>query len=180
MNPCLEISWHTPNQWWKPIFDDIPWINTPAIDYKLLKNKPKEILQISWNDILPNTITANKLNVAALSDISPNIWAVTAGTITGATVQTASSWSRVVIAPSGAIETYDATNTKRVEMRNEKITLYTAGGVIAGFLYGNVAWQIGISTNLIIGWDLTAVNATISADCTVNNRLRIPVWTNRY
>ena len=32
--------WKTLNEWWKPNFVDVPWLNILPMDYNLLKNKP--------------------------------------------------------------------------------------------------------------------------------------------
>lgn len=44
MNTELKNTEYTtgkaPNQDWKPVFPDVPWLNVQAIDYKMLKNRP--------------------------------------------------------------------------------------------------------------------------------------------
>jgi hypothetical protein len=50
---------------------------------------------ITANEIATNTITANNMNVSQLSAISANMGTITAGTITGAVIQTASSGYRI-------------------------------------------------------------------------------------
>ena len=57
---------------------------------------------ITANQIATNTITANQMNVSNLSSISANIWTITAWdiswvTITWWTLQTASTWQRVLM-----------------------------------------------------------------------------------
>lgn len=57
---------------------------------------------ITASQIAAWTITADRMNVSTLSAISANIWTVTAGNINGVaitwwTIQTATSWQRVII-----------------------------------------------------------------------------------
>lgn len=57
----------------------------------------ENITTIDGGMIQTNTVTANAINVSQLSAISADLGTITAGTITGVTMQTASSGSRVVI-----------------------------------------------------------------------------------
>ena len=62
--------------------------------------------KIDGGDIYTNTVTATQINVANLAAINADLGSVTAGTVTGATLQTASSGSRIVMTAND-ITAYD-------------------------------------------------------------------------
>jgi len=65
--------------------------------------------------LVNGTIVAGKLNVTTLSAITANLGAVTAGTITGLTLQTAASGQRLVISPgigTDLVSIYDASRLR--------------------------------------------------------------------
>ena len=62
-----------------------------------------------------NVISARKINVACLSAISANLGSMTAGTITGATVQTGSGGQRLVL-DSGGLYGYDASCCQKLQI----------------------------------------------------------------
>ena len=64
-----------------------------------------------------NTVTARKIFVGCLSAISANMGEITAGTVTGATIQTACDGARTVI-DGTSIKSYDATCVKQLEICN--------------------------------------------------------------
>jgi len=67
---------------------------------------------ITANEIAANTITASQMNVSQLSAISANLGTITAGTVTGATLQTASTGRRVVITSDQYIRWNNGTSTE--------------------------------------------------------------------
>lgn len=78
---------------------------TPGATYNLVQAS-----QIVSDNILANSIVAQKLNVALLSAISANLGTITAGTITGVLFRTATSGQRIEItsSPTNLINFYDA------------------------------------------------------------------------
>jgi len=89
--------------------------------------------KIDGGDIYTNTITATQINVSQLSAIAADLGTITAGTVTGATIQTAASGSRVVLTAndltgydgSGNVIFFVDTNTNPGDV---KIGNYDTGG----------------------------------------------------
>jgi len=106
---------------------------------------------ITANEIASNTITANQMNVSQLSAITADIGTITSWTITGATLQTASSWQRVVINSDNEITFYDSSGNSAT-------------------LYGN-AWAIYTNGLVVFG---------SSSAVWFSGKMKIPVWTNLY
>jgi len=82
---------------------------------------------ITANEIAAYTITAAKMNVAQLSAIAADLGSITAGTITGALLQTSSSsYTGVKISSSiGGINMY-----------GQSLSLYDTGGTLYGYIGG--------------------------------------------
>lgn len=92
---------------------------------------------ITASQIAVWTITADRMNVTSLSAITANIWTVTSGNINGLTItwwtiQTATSWQRVVITWS-----------------NNDITFYNSSGNDCW----NIRWTTTSSVRAITVWD---------------------------
>lgn len=106
-------------------------------------------------------------------------------TITWWTFQTASSWARAVIWSGWSLELFNAT-VKRIDIRNEQISLFDPTWALAWYFYWFAAWVIGLNAGISIGWDMSCLNWTVSSNHTVswtifaNGRLKIPVWSNLY
>lgn len=105
-------------------------------------------------------VTAGKIDVSQLSDIDPDLWTITAGTIKWTTIIAWSeTWAAIKLYP------YSST-TGRLE--------YYYGGNSVGYIAG---WSVN-------GWWAIAVNASIfwmaSGTMVAWGKLRIPVWTNLY
>lgn len=113
-------------------------------------------------------------------------WAITSSAIiTGWTFQTASSWARAVVGSGWSLELFNAT-VKRIDIRNEQISMYEPGGTLAWYFYWFAAGTIWLNAWLWIGWDMSCLNGSSSANFTVwstlyaNGKLKIPVWSNLY
>lgn len=112
---------------------------------------------ITATQIAASTITADKLSVSTLSAITANLGTVTAGsisgvTITGGTVQTASSGGRIVISSSHA-------DTAR---------FYSSGGSIIGTLVAATDFQLIGSTSaakIVLGGS----TVDVTGDLTLNS-----------
>lgn len=87
----IQISWSTTfSSWYDP--SEKLW------DWDAANDINTNTTTINWWKITTWTIDADKMNVSQLSAISANIWNITSGTITWATMQTDTSWRRVVLA----------------------------------------------------------------------------------
>ncbi len=77
---------------------------SPTATYNLV-----QATQIVSDNILANTIVAQKMNVAILSAITANLGTITAGTITGVLIRTATTGQRIEItsSPTNLISFYD-------------------------------------------------------------------------
>lgn len=122
---------------------------------------------ITANEIASNTITATQMNVSKLSAISANLWTITAGTITGATIRTASSGARVQL-DTRYFRWYD-TNYERIRIQNDRIVFWDSSGDEAGQLVAwNLLWNpmlvldkpLGITATLLCRWVRCTSNAT--------------------
>jgi hypothetical protein len=71
--------------------------------------------------IAANTIVAGNMNVAQLSAISADLGTITAGTVTGATLRTAATGTRVVINTSDGFCSYNSSNGLDVQMNGSGI-----------------------------------------------------------
>lgn len=105
-------------------------------------------------------VTAGKIDVSQLSDIDPDLWTITAGTIKWTTIIAWSeTWAAIKLYPYSS-------STGRLE--------YYYGGNSVGYIAG---WSVN-------GWWAIAVNASIfwmaSGTMVAGGKLRIPVWTNLY
>lgn len=105
-------------------------------------------------------VTAGKIDVSQLSDIDPDLWTITAGTIKWTTIIAWSeTWAAIKLYPYSS-------STGRLE--------YYYGGNSVGYIAG---WSVN-------GWWAIAVNASIfwmaSGTMVAWGKLRIPVWTNLY
>lgn len=94
-----------------------------------------EATQIVGDNILANTINATKMNVGQLSAISADLGSITAGTVTGALLQTAASGSRVEIKGStNEINIYDA-STRRARGYQSGWSFYNTSGTTVADIY---------------------------------------------
>lgn len=128
---------------------------------------------ITANEIASNTITATQMNVSQLSAISADMWSITAGTITGATIRTAASGQRVVLDTS-LLTFYDWTGTYVGIVDWEVV-----GSEKFLFLWAQYsAWVIWVNRVLI--WTDSWWYILLDNDTRISDKLKIPVWTNLY
>jgi hypothetical protein len=104
---------------------------------------------ITAAQIAAGTITADRLSVTALSAITANLGTITAGTITGATLQTAVSGSRVLIDIDGLRAYNETSETLRVDSFDGATSMTLAGniGVLTGVQFTNPS-----GTTDSVGW----------------------------
>jgi hypothetical protein len=101
---------------------------------------------ITATELAAGAVTAGKINVTELSAIVADLGTVTAGTITGGTVQTAASGARVELASSG-LNAYKADGTQTVDINADgTFTFGPSGG-------DNVSWN---NTSLTVSGDIIA------------------------
>lgn len=114
---------------------------------------------ITSSKISANAVTAAKIDVSQLSAISADLWSITAWTITGATIRTASSWERFEMS-SSSISYYD-NSALRAKFTGGWISFYGTSGSVAWQLY----WYRSSSSNR---WLITDMDFTIGWDLFVN------------
>lgn len=105
-------------------------------------------------------VTAGKIDVSQLSDIDPDLWTITAGTLKWTTIIAWSeTWAAIKLYPYNS-------STGRLE--------YYYRGNSVGYIAG---WSVN-------GWWAIAVNASIfwmvSGTMVAGGKLRIPVWIDLY
>src|SRR4030067_1613504 len=93
--------------------------------------------KIDGGDIYADTVTATQINVSELSAISADLGTVTAGTITGVTLQTAASGQRVVIdGNENTLVFYDSINQEIVSLNDDVNALGDPGmKILNGHFY---------------------------------------------
>ena len=92
------------------------------------------------DEILANTVVANMINVAQLSAISANLGTVTAGTITGALMQTGAANPRVVFDSFG-IRAYDSGGNNTVYINGSDGSITVTKGTITGATINITAYE---------------------------------------
>ena len=122
------------------------WINTGSITARNISANT-----ITADQIAVGTITADRMNVTQLSAISANLGSITAGTVTGATIQTGASGARVVLDSTG-LTTYNSSNQKIIE-----VTTATNGGISVS----NNMIRIN-ATGITFGGSLVAGNQVVA------------------
>lgn len=130
-----------------------------------------EASQIVGDNILANTINATKMNVGQLSAITADLGTITAGTITGALIQTSSSGHRVVI--DGASDDIIFYNSNG----DETIFLDGAGTAAA---YSQVSIGGGIRLSNDINWDYTYYSEIYSGAGDTTNFVIHPIGFEDY
>ena len=100
-----------------------------------------EANQIVGDNILANTINATKMNVGILSAISADLGTITAGLITGAVMQTASSGYRLIM--SGANNSYEFRSGST--LLSEMKAMITPDSGLAGAVFQHGTGNAGIS-----------------------------------
>lgn len=85
---------------------------------------------VTATQIVSGAVDATKINVTSLSAISANLGTITAGTVTGATLQSASSGARVVL-NTGGITAYNASNVPQLAFDVSTGNLTLTGTVTA-------------------------------------------------
>lgn len=100
---------------------------------------------LATDAIVANSITAGMMNVSQLSAISADLGTITAGTVTGATVQTDSGATAGIKMDSTSLRGYDGSGNVSFEL------VRTTGAVTAR--------NVNIATALTAGENLTAGNA---------------------
>ena len=73
-------------------------------------------------------VTADKISVLQLSAITADMGSLTAGTITGATIQTATSGARVELTSATGLRSFNSSNVLQVQIRTSDGALVWAGG----------------------------------------------------
>lgn len=92
---------------------------------------------ITANEIATNTITANRLSVSQLSAIAADLGSITAGTITGALIRTASSGARAqMTGTSSTFDIYDSSNNLRSQSYSQGLSFFTTGGQATNLFAG--------------------------------------------
>lgn len=101
---------------------------------------------ITGNEIAANTITSNKISVSQLSAISADMGSITAGTITGALIRTASSGARVQLNNSTlALEIYDSSRLRATSW-SQGFTFYDSSGNNVADIYAGSTGGLLITT----------------------------------
>lgn len=73
-------------------------------------------------------VEADDIKVQNLSGISADLGTMTAGTITGATIQTAASGARIELTSANGLRSYDASNVLQAQIRTSDGQMYFANG----------------------------------------------------
>lgn len=134
---------------------------------------------ITANEIASNTITATQMNVSQLSAIAADLWTITAGTVTWATIQTTTDWSWSILARDWSWSTY------------KEVKMYVSSSIPQiKFTYNNTdVWSIrwwsytidGSTTNtLALVTPATSDYVYTNGSLYVAGKMRIPVGTNLY
>lgn len=116
------------------------YISGGTLDFAAISRSALSVL----NSELAGSITYTKLSIATLSSISANIGTVTAGTITGLTMQTASSGQRLVISPGLGTDTlsiYDATRLRN-QILQHQINMFDSSGNLKTQLATSAPFQL--------------------------------------
>ena len=101
---------------------------------------------ITATELAANAVTASEINVSQLSAIAADLGTVTAGTITGGTIQTASSGQRLVVGSTG-LQAINSSGTTVVTIGNDgQFRFGPSGG-------DNVSWN---NTTLSVTGDIIA------------------------
>ncbi len=101
---------------------------------------------ITATELAANSVTASEINVSQLSAIAADLGTVTAGTITGGTIQTASSGQRLVVGSTG-LQAINSSGTTVVTIGNDGQFRF---GPSSG---DNVSWN---NTTLSVTGDIIA------------------------
>ena len=81
-------------------------------------------------------VEADDIKVQNLSGISADLGTITAGTITGATIQTAASGARIELTSANGLRSYDASNVLQAQIRTSDGQMYFANGDVRLGSYG--------------------------------------------
>lgn len=123
------------------------------------------------DQIKANAITATEINVSQLSAIATDMGSLTAGTVTGGTIQTAASGARVVM-DTGGIKVYDASN-QRGELNNDGSGWFGNNSNFAwntgGTLTINATLVDSVAASIIGGWRYQATNYMDGGDIQANS-----------
>ena len=95
-----------------------------------------DVTKIDGGDIYTDTVTATQINVTNLAAINADLGSITAGTVTGATIQTAASGSRTVLTPT-ALTCYD-------DSSNEIFKVLLNGADVGDVIIGDYANNKGV------------------------------------
>ncbi len=96
---------------------------------------------ITATELAADSVTAAKIDVANLAAVSADLGTVTAGTLTGTTIQTAGSDPRVILNTSG-------------------IYAYKADGASTAFIGNDGQFRFGTASGNNIAWNNTALTVT--------------------
>jgi len=113
---------------------------------------------LSADDLTTGSITADKLDVSVLSAISADLGTITAGTVTGATLQTALSGARVVMDTNNFIAYDDASGTG-----NEVFKIVLTGDDVGDVIIGDYSNSKGIK------WDKSEATFNIKGAITATS-----------
>lgn len=113
---------------------------------------------ITANEIATNTITANRLSVSQLSAIAADLGSITAGTVTGALIRTASSGTRVQLDnSSNEIQIYNG-STKRARGTSVGWDWYNSSGSLIGSIFATSQAFDGFGTLNALTLDATPLS----------------------
>jgi hypothetical protein len=87
---------------------------------------------ITTAKIAADAVTADKISVTTLSAITANLGTITAGIITGATIQTATSGARIELTSANGLRSFNSAGTLQTQIRTDNGRLTWGGG--AAFL----------------------------------------------
>lgn len=104
---------------------------------------------ITATELAADSVTAAKIDVANLAAVSADLGTVTAGTLTGTTIQTAGSDPRVILNTSG-------------------IYAYKADGASTAFIGNDGQFRFGTASGNNIAWNNTALTVTGDIISTAN------------
>lgn len=102
---------------------------------------------ITTSKIYAGAVTSDEMTVSFLSAISTNIGSVTAGTITGVTIKTASSGARVQLDSSSYIQAYDSSGL-RMKLDTNTLHFYDSNQVESGYIYANAGVNVWAGNDL--------------------------------
>lgn len=133
---------------------------------------------ITANEIASNTITATQMNVSQLSAISANLWTITAGTITGATIRTASSGQRAQM-DNNYFRSYDSSGIERLRVDWSTLKFYRSNWTYDWWIYW-AWWYIMLDAAVLVNWTFGSKTISPNSNNTYNLGSTSYKWKNLY